>query len=258
MKREEVEKYYDEWTSRYLDVYGDVIQAFRPSNTEELLDYTIGSAGIADGMRVLDAGCGVCGPATHFASRLQNLAIEAVTISQVQVEEGRKKVIEAGVANRVRVEKGDYHRLDQIFEPESFDLVLFLESLGHAEDPGEVIRAASEVVKPGSCVYIKDFFPLETKDEYVKGRVAEVIDNINRLYSYNVLDLHETLSSLRKNGFLIDTIKCPSYENDVGIRAAFEDQFGIDIYGGGSAFLPAEWLEIRCRKISWNNGYEDS
>ncbi|MCB9234548.1 MAG: class I SAM-dependent methyltransferase [Bacteroidia bacterium] len=253
----DVEKYYDEWTSRYLEVYGDVIQAYRPAETEALLDYTLESAQIEDGMHILDAGCGVCGPAVHFARRLPHLRIEAVTISQVQVEEGKKRIDKWGLHDRVHVRKGDYHHLDQYFPENHFDLVVFLEALGHAVNPSQVIEGAARVVKSGGFIYIKDFFPLETDDEHLQKRVDEVVGNINDIYTYNTLDLHETITALRKAGFLLVYIKRPGYESDINIRRNFEDKFGIDTHGGKPEFMPAEWLEIKCQKIWWNNGKEE-
>lgn len=258
MNSKAVEKYYDEWTSKYLEVYGDVIQAYRPLSTADLLDYTIESAGLANEMQVLDAGCGVCGPAVHFAKKLPGLILQAITISEVQVNEGKKRISEAGLEHRINVQKGDYHFLDQQFAGQAFDMVLFLEALGHAAEPDQVINAAAALTKPGGYIYIKDFFPLETKDQFLQNRINEVVGNINEMYSYNVLDLHQTLSSLRKAGFLIDFIKRPAYESDINIRKAFEDKFGIDTHAGKQEFLPAEWLEIKCQKIWWNNGYPES
>ena len=59
---EQVKQYYNEMTKSYLDIYGDVIQAFRPTDTVKLLDYIGRSAGINWNLNVLDLGCGVAGP----------------------------------------------------------------------------------------------------------------------------------------------------------------------------------------------------
>src|SRR5262249_26000618 len=146
-------------TEKYLEFFGESIQAHRPSREEDLLDYLMTQAGIRDGQHVLDAGCGVCGPARHFARKRQ-ITIEAVTISPVQVQIARERNRDPGLGDRVNVTLGDFHQLAGIYGREAFDLAYFLESLSHSSRPGEVLRSVYEVLKPGGIVYIKDFFIL--------------------------------------------------------------------------------------------------
>src|SRR5262245_18114739 len=62
-----VGQFYAETTDKFLQVYGEVIHAFRSMDVTKLLDYQIESIGFTAGQHVFDAGCGVCGPATYFA-----------------------------------------------------------------------------------------------------------------------------------------------------------------------------------------------
>src|SRR5439155_1269509 len=86
----DVRDYYNAWTEKYIQDFGDCIQAHRPSREEDLLEYLMTRAGLRDGQRVLDAGCGVCGPARYFASH-RNLDIEAITVSPVQADMPRAR-----------------------------------------------------------------------------------------------------------------------------------------------------------------------
>lgn len=246
---DEVGRYYDEWTDRYQDVYGDVIQAYRPADIEELLDHTMERALLADDQYILDAGCGVAGPALHFATRLDAI-IEGITISDKQVAVANERIAAANLKGDLKVMLGDYHDLDQLFPHGGFDRVLFLESLGHAQDPEQVIRAAHKVLKDEGYIYIKDFFVREVADAEFQKKINKVIKNMNESYSYNVLDLHQTLTALRTSGFHIDLIQRPPYASDITVRKTFEDSFGIDVFEGAE-IMPAEWLEIRCQKLSW-------
>ena len=246
----DVERYYDEVTGVYLDIYGKVIQALRPTNTRELLESTMKSAGMMPGMQILDAGCGVCGPAVYFAEKI-NLHIEGLTLSQVQVELGLEEIGKARLLGTVGVRKGDFHVLESYFEPESFDLIMFLESLGHSNHPGAAIRSAHKVTREGGHIYIKDFFKREVGDPEWQAEMDKVVGNINSAYKYNVLDLHEVLTDLRKAGFHIVEIKRPLYVNDIEIRSKFETFMNIDLYEGKPEFTPAEWLEIKCQKNHW-------
>ena len=249
-KPDEVAKYYDEVTDKYLEIYGEVIQALRPPDTAELLDHTIKNAGLEPGQLILDAGCGVGGPAMHFASKV-DLKIEGLTVSGVQATKGTELIAERGLSDKITLKKGDFHQLDQFYPGNSFDMVLFLESLGHANQPGIVIQAAQKVLKENGFIYIKDFFTREVADPEFAKRNARVVQLMNEGYNYNVLDLHPTLTQLRKAGFHIVKINRPGYENDVRVRTEFETDQNIDLWDGQTEWLPVEWLEIKCQKCSW-------
>lgn len=242
-----VEQYYDEWTDRYLKYGGDVIQALRTLEIDELLDYTIESAGIRNGMHILDAGCGICGPSRHFAKKL-DVQIDAITISQVQVQIAKEKNLAAQLDSKINVTKGDYHRLDQYYPGNSFDGILFLEALGHAYNPEKVIMAASTILKKGGFLYIKDFFLKEISNEKEAKVTEKVIENTNKIYAYNTLDLHQLITNLRLNNFDIRFIKRPEFNDDIRVRVAFEKNNGIDLFDGGNEFAFSDWFEIQCQK----------
>ncbi len=244
---EKVEKYYDRTTASYLATYGSTIQAYRPSNAEDLHQHVLDVTGIDDGMDVLDVGCGVAGPAVFFASK-KAAKIEGITISQVQINEGSKAVSKANLKGSVILTKGDFHNLKDYYENTQFDVVLFLESLGHSIATDGVLKDAFDLVKPGGCIYIKDFYPLEIDDETTRAKHQAVLDRINEAYSYNVLDLNDTLKGIRRAGFEIDFVKRFEFADDIEARSAFETANGIDLYEGQSEFIVAEWLEIKCTK----------
>lgn len=244
---EKVAAYYNEWNEKFIRIYGKTIQAHRPSSERDLMDYTIRSADLKDGHKILDAGCGNCGPSVYFADKL-NVQVEAITISQKQAEEAQKKISENKLEKKINVQPGDYHELDLIYPHDSFDRVLFLESLGHAGLPSKVINAAYKVLKPGGEIYIKDFYPKTQDDENVRKKIKRVVDNLNNNYNYNTLDLTETINALRKSNFEIVFIKQIEFTNDAFIKNDFEEKFGIDLFGDIEEFYFAEWLEIKCIK----------
>lgn len=241
-----VGKYYDEWTDQYQDVYGDVIQAYRPKNEEALLDYIASGAGLANGQTIVDAGCGTCGPAVYFAKKF-NLKINAITVSNIQVEKSNIRINENHLTDRVFCWQSDFRFMKGV-SPASANGVLFLESLGHSEDPELAIEAAYEALVFGGFVYIKDFFEREAANAAVMERIAKTTSNINIAYEYNVLKLQKLLSALRKTGFVIDFVRTLKFESDTNIRREFEDRFDISVFEGGE-FIPAEWLEVRAIKF---------
>jgi len=242
-----VAKYYDEWTARYMEVAGDAIQAFRTKDLNILYDYTAHAAEIEDGMHILDAGCGICGPAIYFASTYK-IKIDAITVSDEQVRIAIQKINSASLRGQVTPIQGDYHCLTKYYAVDSFDIVLFLESLGHAENPEKVVQECYNVLKPGGCIYIKDFFQRESNDKEHQRHLDGTVENINRLYAYNTLDLHEILSALRKSDFILKYIRKPTFDDDQTVRAEFEARNNINIFGDLLPFIPSDWLELFFKK----------
>lgn len=63
--------------------------------------------GLREGMRLLDVGCGWGGMALHAAAH-HGVEVVGVTVSQRQVDLARKRVVEAGLADRVEIRHQDY------------------------------------------------------------------------------------------------------------------------------------------------------
>ena len=244
----DVKKYYDTYTRKYMDIYGDVIQAFRPKRTKTLLNYLIKSIGIKYHHRLIDAGCGVCGPAIFFAKE-KKCFIDAITISDQQVDIAQKKIHDANISKYVQVRDGDYHLLSSYYTPLSYDGVIFLESLGHATNPTLVLQEAYSCLQNGGFIYIKDFFIKKVNNPSHQAKIDKVIQNMNNGYSYNTLNLTDTIDALRAMDMEILYIKKFDFADDTTIRAKFETALNMDIFEGLPEFYPAEWLEIKCIKV---------
>jgi cyclopropane fatty-acyl-phospholipid synthase-like methyltransferase len=152
-----VGNFYDAYHDQFLHVYGSVIQAFRTKDVRHLLEYQMASMGLRAGQKVLDAGCGVGVPAIHFAT-YAGVSVDAITISRRQYEAAQKNVAAEGLSDRVRVIRGDYHRLPEYFDAESYDVVYFLESFGHSRAKKYLLDVCWTILKPGGLLYIKDLF----------------------------------------------------------------------------------------------------
>jgi cyclopropane fatty-acyl-phospholipid synthase-like methyltransferase len=245
---DQVRDYYNEMTSSYLEIYGDVIQAFRPTDTEKLLDYIGRSAGINWKLKVLDLGCGVAGPAIHFAKRW-NVQIDGVTISDVQLEIANQKIVQENLSKNVTIYKGDYHQLNSLpVEDNYYDVVLFLESLGHSDNVSSAIQQAALKLKSGGSLYVKDFYKKSVEDIAEQNVIDKIVENINKSYAYNTLDINEVQAAIQDAGLNIIMKKKFDFMDDIAIRFEFEKVNKLDIFEGHT-INPADWQEIKCVKI---------
>lgn len=252
--------FYDRWTDLFLRGFGPVLQAGiiktgdppREDPQQSILALAV-RAGLRDGDRVLDAGCGVAGPAMIIASNYANVAIDAVTNSVHQCAIARLEVGRAGLSERVRSHVANYEQLP--FRSASFDQVLFFESTGYAIDLGTTYREAFRVLSPGGRLYVKDVFrasPSLLDDE--AGAMA-AFDELWGCFRSKTLE--ETVEAIASAGFEV-LLSGPL--RDVGTARFAGSMFHLDSDEGlqptelGTAFLrrnlnpPIEFGEVRAFK----------
>jgi SAM-dependent methyltransferase/4-hydroxybenzoate polyprenyltransferase len=243
-----VEHYYDEWTPRYLEGFGDVFQTYRSQDPADFLCELAERAGIPKAQRVLDAGCGVGGVAVLYAERF-GVHVDGVTVSQAQVDEARRLVAERGLEDRVEVVRGDFHLLEDLYPPDSFDVVYFQESLVHSKHPRVVLESAFRVLKPGGTLSIKDLYRTPAATAEDDARIDVAVRNTNRGFELEVRPRQVVLDAARRAGFEVVADEVlelhEHYDWDTGNLFVLAQ--GIDIWEGE----PIEYLqhaEIRARK----------
>ena len=249
---EKVKTFYNKQNDNFLKVYGEVIQAFRTTDVTKLLDYQINSMDLQPGMKAIDAGCGICGPATYFAQK-KGLTIDAATVSEEQVKKAQENIDKKEVKDLVKVHLQDYHQLSNKFEKESYDLVYFLESFGHSHNHQKALASAWEVLKPGGNVYIKDLFRKVAVIDEHQVKIDQEIEKINKAYRYNVADLYEVLHAARKLGYVVSFVKTidlkiEEFEN-LTISNEFQELTGIAIIDNWEDYIfPIDFFEIKLYK----------
>jgi SAM-dependent methyltransferase len=199
----QVRSYYDSTTPAYLSDYGTSLQVMvAETGTEEDVFtnsnlYFARQAGIQPGDRVLDAGCGVCGPSIDLARNIEGITIDAVTLSPVQADAARRLVQEAGLADRINVHIGDYHKLP--FADGAFDVAIFFESSGYSYDQEALFSGVYRVLRPGGLLYVKDVFVWEGELSEQEERDLKEFD---RIYRYRTVPISSTCEAISLAGFV--------------------------------------------------------
>lgn len=200
--RAQVRDYYDAATEAYLAHLGSSVQGWLVVGADGREDaaasnaHLAARAGIRPGQRVLDAGCGVCGPAVDIARAIEGVEIDGVTLSPVQARIAQARIREAGLEGRVRVWVADYHDLP--FPPETFDVVYFFESSGYSYNPRRLFAEVFRVLRRGGRLYIKDAFQ---PDRPLSEREREEVAVFNQLFAYRTPTLSQTVEHISGAGF---------------------------------------------------------
>ncbi|UBF28794.1 methyltransferase domain-containing protein [Kovacikia minuta CCNUW1] len=223
---DQVCNYYDTMNPLYLKHVGQTFQggwvvndSARASNL-----YLASQAGIQPGCRVLDAGCGVCGPSIDIAQEIESVQIDAITLSPIQAQTARELVQQAGLAEQIQIQIGDYHDLP--FAEETFDIVFFFESSGHSYDHQRLFREVDRVLRPGGTLYIKDVF---CKELPLSDQEQQELAEFNQIYVYRTPCMSETIKAISDTGFQVlesrDFSGIISTKNTA--KAMFEYQHGF-------------------------------
>ena len=252
----DVGEFYNRTTDKFMEVYGQIIQAFRTNDVTIYLDYTIQNAELKDGQKVLDAGCGVGGPASYFASKL-NIAVEGITISQFQVDKSKEVLGAANLKGTVNIRQGDYHNIDTIYGNEVFDRIVFLESFGHSSNKPLLIEKAFKALKPGGILYIKDLFKREAPTPEDAVKIDRIVAEIDKAYYYHVADLYEVLAAMRRLNFILLFVKTPEVKigefEHLSISNDFQNLFDIaKIISWEDYVFPIDFYEIKVMKPTFD------
>ncbi len=197
-----VRQYWRNAHTLYLESVGTTFQAGRikvgpgedPATGSNL--YLAAAAGIHPGHRVLDAGCGVCGPSIDIARNIDGVRIAAVTISPEQAATASELVRKADLQRRIELLVGDFHRLP--FAASHFDVVCFFESSCYSYDLRLLFSEVRRVLRPGGHVYLKEVFrhagPLSKEEKADLG----VFD---RTFATRTASMEEVAGVLETCGF---------------------------------------------------------
>jgi cyclopropane fatty-acyl-phospholipid synthase-like methyltransferase len=196
---ERARAYWDGTHDLYLASVGTTLQAGRITGGRSMQDSNLwlaAAARLSAGQRVLDAGCGVAGPAIDIARAIPGLRIFGVTVSGRQSETAGRLIREAGLSGRVDVVQADYHALP--FADGTFDAVFFLESVGYAASLRQLFSGVGRVLRSSGSLYIKDVFRRAT---LWSDQERDELAHFDAAYAQQTPTLQECVEAVADAGF---------------------------------------------------------
>jgi 27-O-demethylrifamycin SV methyltransferase len=153
--------HYDKVTAAWIYLlgedlhYGDFADPETPLSdaTVRLTERMAAAAGLEPGLKVLDVGCGIGGPALTVAQRW-GCRVTGITISEVGVELGRRRAGEAGLGDRVTFQYAD--AMNNGLPDGSFDRAWVMESSHLMNDKAALFAECARVLRPGGRMALCD------------------------------------------------------------------------------------------------------
>ena len=127
-------------------------------------------AGLSEGARVLDYGCGAGAYVALYAAELGH-SVTAIDISPVAVAQASRRAAQAGMANRITFRVMDAEALD--FEGASFDLVCGLGVLHHLNISTALSEVARVTDREGKAVFVEPLGHNPLINEYRRRTPAQ-------------------------------------------------------------------------------------
>jgi len=126
----------------------------------QLMDRVLmGAAKVADGQKLLDAGCGFGGTIGQINAAYSNMDLTGLNIDPRQLAAAESQITPIS-GNRTSWVEADACALP--FEDNSFDRVLAVECIFHFPSREKFLAEAARVLKPGGYLAVSDFVPTMT------------------------------------------------------------------------------------------------
>lgn len=117
------------------------------------MDKIASICGMKPGSKLLDIGCGWSGPLLYFAEHY-GCQTTGLTVSEVQRDWAIGTAKKRGIEDRVEIIICDV--MDSSLSAESFDHIIFLESIIHMDDKPNLFSLCEKLLKPGGIVFVQE------------------------------------------------------------------------------------------------------
>jgi len=132
------------------------------------------------GYRLLDAGCGWCGPALYFAENY-GCHVTGITLSPVQRRHALEWAEKRELKGKLEVEVRNI--MDVPYPDASFDGIVFLESIIHMPEKAAIFARCHELLKPGGKLFVQEshYDRAKMRSRYLSDRG---FDEVNKAFGY--------------------------------------------------------------------------
>jgi len=230
--------YFDRVTDTYRRAWGDSFHFALFSGAESLHEAMVATErGLADeggfrpGMRVLDIGCGVGGPALNIAEH-SGAHVTGVNIVPHQIEIARRRAVERGLAERTSFEVADGMRMP--FPDGAFDAAYIFEAGCHMPEKARFYVECARVLRPGGVFLGNDWLQ---RDGLTTAEAAQHIEPICRTFAVpHLATLAELERYLAAAGLTVEVIEDVSARGNIQRNWELVDAKNMD---GVRGILPA-------------------
>lgn len=173
--------------------------------------------------RLLDVACGT-GDFSIAASRSGVKQVTGIDISVNMIEIGRKKVLEAGLSDRIDLKSGDSEQME--FPDGMFDVVTVAFGVRNFEHLEEGLKEMQRVLRPGGKVIILEFsmpehFPMKQLYQFyfrhILPTVGGWISGNKDAYTY----LPESVMKFPQGRTFLDIMLRCGFENPIQRKLSF-------------------------------------
>jgi sterol 24-C-methyltransferase len=197
--------YYNLATDLYEYGWGQSFHFCRYSHRESFYQaiarhehYLAAQIGLKEGMKVLDVGCGVGGPAREIA-KFTGAHITGLNNNDYQIERATHYAQKEELAHQLKFVKGDFMQMS--FPDNSFDAVYAIEATCHAPTLEGIYSEIFRVLKPGGVFGVYEWLMTEDYDnDNIRHREIrlgiEQGDGIS-----NMCKVSEGLAAMKAAGF---------------------------------------------------------
>jgi ubiquinone/menaquinone biosynthesis C-methylase UbiE len=212
------------------------------------------------GNNILELGCGT----GYFFKRLieknPTIKYHGIDISDQQIKNA--KLVNPGYQNLFSVV--DWN--DGLpFESESFDTLLFLETIGYTKNIDNLLSECYRVLKPGGSLFTKHPGCVDTKKLYYNQAKNDLMP-ISEEYGYEedslgmVMDVNKFIDNLKQYNFIVpEGYQIPTIDNSIHVKSFYIDSFRpyMEDYKSNSRTLSSSLPSRILKEFDWNNLHND-
>jgi len=206
---------------------------------------------------VLECGCG----SGYFFRRLiqkrPNIKYKGIDLSSVQIQNA--KYLNRDYSRKFK--QCDWNQIE--YTDESFDTILFLETIGYAKDIDQLLSECYRVLKPGGKLFSKHPGCLISKYHTIT-QIDENIKSLNTEYGYDgtslgmMMDVPYFIEKLKEHGFSIpEGAIVPPRDESLYVKSHFikEVHSCFETIKVGDAFVSVRYPDASPQKF-WEKVYE--